>query len=124
MDLSKEGQDQREYLAKLKKAYNCTTSLKNSISQKDINLISSEYMGERKKTKEAPKRRTLKSGLLSSWKLSWSTEKSKSSTNLESKLLRRRFDYAPNNSKCVDQSDYLIGWKKYIVVFLYGYMQD
>ena len=42
MDLSKEGQDQREYLAKLKKAYNCTTSLKNSISQKDINLISSE----------------------------------------------------------------------------------
>jgi len=72
MDLSREGQQQREYLAKLKMIYNDTFSLKNSISQKEISLITSEYMGERKKIKQMPKRRNLKSGLLSSGKLSWS----------------------------------------------------
>jgi hypothetical protein len=73
MDLSKEAQEQLEYLAKLKIACNCASSLKYSISQKDISQITSEYIGESKNLKQVPKRRKLKSGLLSSGKLSWST---------------------------------------------------
>lgn len=108
MDLSREGQQQREYLAKLKMIYNDTFSLKNSISQKQISLITSEYMGDRKKIKQVPKRRNLKSGLLSSGKLSWSIQKCKSTSNSETKLFRRKVDYVPNNSKCMDKNSYLL----------------
>lgn len=44
VDLNREGQGQLEYLNKLKMAYSDTAIVQNSISQKEANLIASDYM--------------------------------------------------------------------------------